>query len=65
MRSKLLVHCLEFTLFILIKQLYTALTVACMPKYILLRKIGTLLDLADEPRSKMLGEWSGWWVILQ
>ena len=35
MRSKLLVHCLDFTLFVLIKQLYTALTVACMPKYIL------------------------------
>ena len=42
------------TLFILSKLLYTAQTVACMPMPILLGKVRTLLEWADELLSKML-----------
>ena len=40
-----------YTLF---KLLYTALNVACMPIYILLEKVKTLLEWADELLSKRL-----------
>ena len=49
----------RYTLFTLFKLLYTALNVACMPIYILLEKVKTLLEWADELLSKMLDglEW--------
>ena len=37
----------------------TALTIACMPIYILLGKVRTLLEWADALLSKMW-EWTGW-----
>ena len=47
-----------FSLFKLFKLLYTALTVACIvPIYILLGKVRTLLERADELLVKMWGEW--------
>ena len=46
------------TLFILFKLLYTAQTVTCVPVYILLGKVRTLLEWADdEPLRKMFGVW--------
>ena len=50
----------RYTLFTLFKLLYTALNVACMPIYILLEKVKTLLEeWANELLSKMLDglEW--------
>ena len=43
-----------FTLFILFKLLYIAETVACMPIFIMLGKVRTLMEWADGVMSKML-----------
>ena len=55
-RYKLLALLTWFTLFILLKLLYTATTLACMPVYIV-RKVRTLLEWPVELLSKM---WTGW-----
>ena len=44
----------RYTLFTLFKLLYTAQTVACLPIYILLGKVRTLLEEAEGLLSKML-----------
>ena len=55
-----MVYTVDTVQFTLLKLLYTAKRTACMPLYILLGNIRTLLDVTEERGAKCVSGWMEW-----